>query len=48
MINMMTEKEAAAVTTEKDISTGFFFAVLAIYIVTFSANPLIKKLGQAL
>ncbi len=39
MINTMTEKDAAAVTKENDISTGFFFAVLAIYVVTFLTDP---------
>ena len=47
MIKMMIEKEAAAVIKENDISKGFFFADLAIYIVTFLTDPLIKKLGQA-
>jgi hypothetical protein len=30
MIKTMTEKEATAAMNENDISTGFFFAVLAI------------------
>ncbi len=47
MIKMITENEATAVIKENDISTGFFLAVLAIYMVTFLAGPLRKKLGQA-
>ncbi len=47
MIKMMTEKDAAAVIKENDMSTGFFFAVLAIHALIFVCPFSDKKLGAA-